>query len=535
MKRITLRKDAYYDSVFLMLAAREIQGLPGVAQAVVTMATPMNIELLVDMGFDAAAFAALSPNDLVIAIDAADDKVLEQATAEALKALTRKKAAAAGSGVGRVGSMDAGLRLVPEANLAVISVPGAYAAREARKSLEAGLHVMLFSDNVSLDDEIALKKLAVSKGLLLMGPDCGTAIINGKPLCFANLVRRGPVGVVAASGTGLQEVTCLLDRYGTGISQAVGTGGRDLNNAAVGGMTSLLAIEALASDPATKVLLVVSKPPAPEVAAKVVATLEKSGKPSVAYFLGLPPQPDSARLAYAADLEEAALLVAALAKGASSPAAAREQIKTAQAGSQLSRPDRAAVTKLAQTEAGRLGTGQLYLRGLYTGGTLADEALFIAHAALGGVWSNNQTDKAWLLEDPRKSKGHTVVDLGDDVFTAGKPHPMIDPEARAERIAAEGKDSGTAVILMDVVLGYGSHPDPAGACVPAIREARSAAAKRGGYLPVVASVTGTPGDPQGFEAQKAKLEAEGVIVMPSNYRAALLAVEIATLAKGGRK
>ncbi len=394
---------------------------------------------------------------------------------------------------------------------------------------------MLFSDNVSLDDEITLKKLAVSKGLLLMGPDCGTAIINGTPLCFANVVRRGPVGVVAASGTGLQEVTCLLDRYGTGISQAVGTGGRDLKNAAVGGMTSLLAIEALAADPATKVLLVVSKPPAPEVAAKVVAALEASGKPAVAYFLGMPPKPDTATLAYATDLEEAALLATLFALGEKTPASARTRIAEDSGDGHWSRPNRAKIQAIAAAEAKNLAASQLYLRGLYTGGTLADEALFIAHAALGGVWSNNQTDKTWLLEDPRKSKGHTVVDLGDDVFTAGKPHPMIDPEARAERIAAEGKDPGTAVILMDVVLGYGSHPDPAGACVPAIREARSAAAKRGGYLPVVASVTGTPGDPQGFEAQKAKLEAEGVIVMPSNYRAALLAVEIATLAKGGRK
>jgi len=535
MKRITLRKDAYYDSVFLMLAAREIQAMPGVSQAVVTMATPMNIDLLVGMGFDAATFAALSPNDLVVAIDAVDEKVSDLATAEALKALTRKKAAEAQSGIGRVGSMEAGIKLVPGANLAIISVPGAYAAREARKCLELGLHVMLFSDNVSLDDEIALKKLAVSKGLLLMGPDCGTAIINGKPLCFANVVRRGSVGVVAASGTGLQEVTCLLDRYGTGISQAVGTGGRDLKNAAVGGMTSLLAIEALSADPATKVLLVVSKPPAPEVAAKVVAALEKSGKPAVAYFLGMPARPDSATVAYAADLEEAALLATLFALGEASPNAARTRIAEDSGDGRWSRPNRAKIQTMASAEAAHLAASQQYLRGLYTGGTLADEALFIAHAALGQVHSNNHTDKDWLLDDPRKSVGHTIVDLGDDIFTAGKPHPMIDPAARAERITAEGNDPGTAVILLDVVIGYGSHADPAGACVPAIRAARAAATKRGAYMPVIASVTGTPGDPQGFDAQKAKLEAEGVVVMPSNYRAALLAVEIARMAKGGRK
>jgi hypothetical protein len=279
---------------------------------------------------------------------------------------------------------------------------------------------------------------------------------------------------------------------------------------------------------------VVSKPPAPEVAAKVVAALEASGKPAVAYFLGMRNPPDSRTLAYATDLEEAALLATLFALGETSPASARTRIAEDSGDGRWSRPNRARIQAMAAAEAGQLAESQRYLRGLYTGGTLADEALFIAHEALGGVRSNNQTDKAWLLDDPRKSVGHTIVDLGDDMFTAGKPHPMIDPEARAERIAAEGDDPATAVILLDVVLGYGSHADPAGACVPAIRSAHAAAAKRGGYLPVIASVTGTPGDPQGFDAQKAKLEAEGVVVMPSNYRAALLAVEIARMAKGGR-
>ncbi len=533
MKRITVKRGSYYDSVFLMLATRGLKGLAGVRNAIVAMATPMNVELLTDMGFAPAELDGLGPNDLVVAVDAENDAAAETAIKEAFDSLTRKKTEAAASGVSKVGSFGAALTLAPEANVALVSVPGAYAAREARKALESGLHVMVFSDNVSLEEEIALKKLAVSKGLLMMGPDCGTAIINGKPLCFANVVRRGPIGVVAASGTGLQETTCLIDRYGSGIRQAIGTGGRDMKSAAVGGMTSLLAIEALSADPETKVILVVGKPPAPDVAAKVVAALRASGKPAVAFFLGAKPGIDEERLAYATNLEEAALLATLFAEGVTSATSAKAKLREDSGNDRYNRPSKLAIETLAAAEARNLTNDQHFLRGLYTGGTLADEALFMAHDMLGGVRSNNQTDPAWTMADPLVSVGNVVIDLGDDFFTAGKPHPMIDPAARAERIAKEGADPATAVILIDVVLGYGSHADPAGACVDAIRAAKASAKARGGYLPVIASVTGTAGDPQGYASQVALLEAEGVIVMPSNYRAALVAVEIARIASKG--
>ncbi len=535
MKQTAVRKDSYYDSVFLMLATRSIKKLTGVSEAVVAMATPMNLELLTGLGFISRELQNLSPGDLVVAVEAQDGSTAEAAIKEAFASLKRrKKTDSETSALRMAGSSQSALKIDPEANIAIISVPGAYAAREARKALEAGLHVMLFSDNVSLADEVALKKLAVSKNLLMMGPDCGTAIINGKPLCFANIVRRGPIGIVAAAGTGLQEVSCLIDRYGSGISQGIGTGGRDMKNAAVGGMTSLLAIKALASDPATKVILVIGKPPAPEVAAAVIAALRASGKPAVAHFLGMPPLEDEPRLAYAHDLEEAALMATIFATTEHDSSEARKLIAEDSGNDRYNRPSRTTIGQLATQESARLSSKQKYLRGLYTGGTLADETLFLAHETLGGVRSNNHTDPSWILADPQKSEGHTVIDLGDDVFTVGKPHPMIDPAARAQRIALEGRDESCAVLLLDVVLGYGSHEDPGGACLDAIRTARAGAKARGGYLPVVASITGTAADPQDYAAQAAKLEAEGVVIMPSNYRAALLAIEIAKKA-GGRK
>jgi FdrA protein len=529
MKKITVRNDSYYDSVFLMLATRELKETKGVKEAVVAMGTPMNLNLLVGMGFAVEQLSLARPNDLVIALDAETGEAADQAVSAALAIINRKKdpAVGAAAGLAHAGSFDSALKTLPDANLALISVPGLHAARATQKAIERGLHVMLFSDNVPLDDEINLKRLAVSKGLLLMGPDCGTAIINGNPVCFANVVRRGPVGIVAASGTGLQEVSCLIDRFGSGISQAIGTGSRDLKDARVAGMTTLLALEALKHDPGTKVLVVISKPPIPEIAAKVTAVLKTAGKPAVVFFLGLAGErKDDGNLTLASSLEETALLACAFASGACDAAAARAMIADRVV-------DMAAVRARALEEAKLLLPGQKYVRGLYMGGTLCDEALFVLHGTLGDVKSNNHVDPAFVPIDPRVSEGNVVIDLGDDYFTVGKPHPMIDPGVRLGRILQDGRDKGTAVILLDIVLGYGSHPDPAGACIEAIGQVKAAAKKRGGHLSVVASVTGTPADPQGLLAQASKLEGAGVIVMPSNYRAALLALEIIRAVRAG--
>jgi succinyl-CoA synthetase alpha subunit len=524
VKKTTLRKDSYFDSVFLMSLGKKLKESGGVADAVVAMGTPMNLELLESEGYAKAELAGAGPNDLVMAVDCASEAAVASALDAASELLKRKVVRPAGA-AHEPASLAAALEDLPMANLAIISLPGAYAAREARKALGSGLHVMLFSDNVALEDEIALKELGRSKGLLVMGPDCGTAIINGMPLCFANVVRRGSVGIVAASGTGLQEVSCLIDRFGSGVSQAIGTGGRDLKNARVGGITMLMGIEALAKDEGTKAIVIISKPPAPEVAAKVLSALGAAGKPSIAHFLGLdakglPSLPASVRLA--GSLEEAASMAAAL-TGSGEEAS---RLLEAEASDEV-------LDELAARESRGLAASQLYVRGFYTGGTVADEAIILLHERLGRVFSNNQTDPRYALPDPRKSVEHTIVDLGDDVFTVGKPHPMIDPSGRNERILAEAGDASVAVLLVDVVLGYGSHPDPAGALIPALRVARSAAKERGGYLPVVASVIGTKGDVQGFAEQVAALEAEGCIVMPSNYRAASLAARIVERRRGG--
>ena len=516
VKKVFVKKDSYHDSVFLMLMSREARSASGVHDATVAMGTEMNLDLLRSQGFEANSLAGATPNDLVIAVDCASAEAADAALAAAKRALGRRPRPVAGGGAGSSPtSLSAALAALPGANLAVISLPGAYAARETRKALESGLHVMLFSDNVSLEDEIALKALSRRKGLLLMGPDCGTAIINGKPLCFANVVKRGPVGIVGASGTGMQEVSCLVDRAGSGVSQAIGAGGRDLKNERVGGATMLMGIEALARDEETKVIVVISKPPAKMVAERVLSALERGGKPAVVFFVGLAPEPERAgsMARFAANLEETAGMAVALAEGGSYT----QRTFTLPA---------AEIEAIVERETRAIGGAQKYLRGFYTGGTLADEAWMLVHQCTGAVYSNNHTDPRFILSDPHRSVGHTIVDLGDDAFTVGRPHPMIDPSARVERMTAEREDAEIAVVLVDVVLGYGSHDDPARALAPAVRTLREAARRRGGYLPVLASITGTEGDPQKLSLQTAKLEAAGCVVMPSNHQASLLATKL---------
>jgi succinyl-CoA synthetase alpha subunit len=373
------------------------------------------------------------------------------------------------------------------------------------KALRLGLNVMLFSDNVSLADEVALKRAARERGLLVMGPDCGTAIIDGVALGFANAVRRGAIGVVGASGTGTQQLTCLVHQAGAGISQAIGTGGHDLHQD-VGGISMLQGLDALARDAETKVIVLVSKPPAPAVAKAVLAAAVRARKPVVVTFIGAPTSEIRGRnLHPARTLEEAALVAVALASGR--------------------RPKRPAPARM-RLPALRLSPKQRYLRGLYSGGTFCYEASALLGDALGSVWSNAPVDARMTLADPWTSRQHTLVDLGDDVFTRGRPHPMIDHRLRNERLLQEASDPEVAVVLLDVVLGYGAHPDPAAEMVPAIRKAQAIARKKRRTLAIVGFVCGTDDDPQGLERQEQALREAGVLLAASSSRAALLAAGI---------
>lgn len=510
-------RNFYRDSVSLMQISSTFAKLPGVEQASAIMASPNNVSLLREAGLLTGSVEATA-NDLLIALQGNAD-ALESALTAAESALKQPPPSSSGTGSSRgipPRSIEMGLGNMVGANLALISTPGEYAASEAFKALSLGLNVMLFSDNVELKDEIALKRFAQSRDLIVMGPDCGTAIINGIPLAFANVVRRGVIGVVGASGTGLQQVTCLVDRWGGGISQAIGTGGHDLHRD-VGGISMLQGLSALAADPSTSVIVLISKPPSPEVAGHVLEAAERAGKPVVVNFLGADPSRVRRGNVFAATtLEDAAAAAVALAEGRN-PGDAEPKCPPISIPSGLS-------------------PGQQYIRGLYSGGTFCYEATLLLKKELGQISSNTPVESGDRLSDVWTSRAHTVIDLGDDLFTRGRPHPMIDHRLRNERLIKEATDPETAVILLDVVLGYGSHADPAGEIIPVVQKAHDLAGKAGRDLVIIGFVCGTAKDPQNLSQQEAALREAGVILAESNAQAVRMAsaVAVGVGAVGGR-
>ena len=500
-----VRRSAYHDSVALLAMARALRADPGVREVAALMGTEANKALMAQSGLLTTEAGAAGPNDLVIVIQAAAEAEAERARARAEALLLGRQARAQAAGRALPRTIESARRRLTRANLALISVPGAFAAAEALKALKLGLHVMLWSDNVLVEDEVALKRLAVDRGLLLMGPDCGTAYLGGVPLGFANAVPRGRIGIVAASGTGLQHVASLLAARGEGISQAIGVGGRDMSDA-VGGLMTLQALEALGGDGATELIVVIAKPPAPAVRARVAATLREIGKPAVVAMLG----PDvsagqDAAITTVTTLEDAAL--AAVARLAGTPWVPKAFAL-----------DTADVRRRIVAARRDLAPGQRAIRGLYAGGTLAHEAVLILSPLVGAVASNLH---------PGSEQIHHVLDLGADEFTVGRAHPMLDPTSRIEAIERCAKEPDVAVLVLDVVLGHGAAADPAGDVAPALEAARAEARAHGRALAVVLSVVGTPSDPQGLGGQIARLEAAGAWVLPSNAQAVRAAACIA--------
>ena len=507
---ICVRKNAYHDSVSLMTLTNELKKSDEIEDAVVSMATDMNKELAENIGFISDDIQSAGPNDLLIALRCPDEEACERMVVRVDELLQSKKKKAAKSKEATYRSIHQANDDDADLNMAVISVAGDYAAREVNAALDCGMNVMLFSVNVSVEDEVAFKNKAHELGLLVMGPDCGTAIIDGVGLCFANDVRRGSIGIVAASGTGLQEVSVIIDRLGGGISQAIGTGGRDLS-APVGGMMMLDGISKLEDDEDTSVIVLVSKPPVPEVAEKVLHAVEQCTKPVVVCFIADEAHRGGDGIVFARSLEDAAIQAVALSKGEDAPSSGKSVYPVAEE---------------ARRFAGKLSANQKSIRALYCGGTLAAEALFEMSKVRDGVVSNVAKKAHQKMSDPFVSTGDTIVDLGDDVFTKGRPHPMIDPSIRCDRIVAEAMDESVGVILLDFELGFGSNADPVGATIEAIEQAQKIAGEQGRHMAFVGYVLGTDRDYQDYQKQCAMLEEAGVLIAQSNLNAVETALAI---------
>ena len=522
--RALLKRNTYYDSITLMSAIQYVKDTIAVEDAGAVMATEANLALLEQAHLLPADFLAQqenmpAPEDLLIAIRAADESLAQSALACAQQKLAGPgNIVVSGSTTPpATRSLEVALRHAASANLAVISVAGEHAWLEAKQALRHGLHVFLFSNNVPIEQEQRLKVLAASKGLLLMGPDCGTAIINGVGLGFSNVAPRGSIGIVGASGTGMQQLICLIAAAGPGISQAIGTGGCDLTET-IDGIMMREGLALLTRDPHTDVIVLVSKLPSKRVANELLAAAAQAAKPVVALFLGITPQEfgtvgDNIRLVKT--LTEGAALAVSLAGGDPARVPGKDALLAFQ--------------PRLEAERAKLAPSQHFIRALYSGGTLCYEAMLLLGEQVGAIASNIPLRPQWALGALTANemyRGHTALDLGADEFTRGKPHPMIDPTTRLHYLARAAEDTETAVILLDIVLGYCSHPDPAAVYAPVIKRLRNEAQAAGRSLPVIVSLCGSEGDPQHLSLQRATLEAAGALVFESNEAAALAAASL---------
>ena len=498
-----IRKNQYYDSVFLMGISRRVSEISGVQQNAVLMGSETNKGLLSSIGIRDAQIDSAQPNDLIVAVIADTPQIVSEVLGKVDEYLLGGVQVAATS---NPHSLEEGLAQKPNANLAVISVPGEYAAREARKALEAGLNVFLFSGNVSIEDELELKRFAAAKKLLVMGPDCGTSLIGGVGFGFANVVRNGSIGVIGAAGTGLQEFTSQVHNAGLGISHAIGTGSHDLSDQ-IKGLTTFAALDALEADRHTQVIAVIAKPPGTKTLTRLIERFKMCTKPVIGCFLGTSAESQKANAVFqrTATIDEAVCLAIQSAGG---EYASDELGFGAEEREWLSH------------EKAAWSSGQKYVRGLFAGGTFCYQSQQIFREAQIVVHSNTPLDPKGKLQDSQRSFEHTLVDMGADEFTLGKPHPMIDGTLRKQRILTESRDSQMAILLLDFILGYNASMDPVGELLDAIIEAKQIAKKRNGALTVVASICGTEGDPQDLNVQTRLLKESGVLVFRSNARAA---------------
>ena len=492
-----MKKGSYHDSVVLMLLTNQISTIEGVKKVSIMMATPANKDIYRQSGLATEELEAASANDLVIVADVDDDSLLETIEKE-MEEFFKKQSTESSEkkGAESVKSWEKALAKQPDANLAVISIPGAYAALEADRALDEGLNVFMFSDNVALEDEVKLKKKAHEKGLAVMGPDCGTGIIQSVPIAFTNKVAPGSIGIIGASGTGIQELTTIIDRLGEGVTNAIGIGGRDLN-AAVGGITMMDMIDAMEDDDSVKVLVIVSKPPAKEVRDKIAARLSSFNKPIVTLFVGEKPEYHEENFYHAYTLDEAARLAVSLVRGEEIPEAVADVDEST----------------FFKAEDGKT------IKAYYSGGTLANEAAMLIKDAMDVKVPPEDIEGYMLQLD-----GNVVVDLGDDAYTQGKPHPMIDPAKRIECMQEAVDDESTGAVLLDIMLGYGSHADMAGALLPTIKKLKAKAEAAGRKVFFIATVCGTKKDYQGYDDAVNKLKEAGVIVCENNKLACRTAI-----------
>ena len=523
---VIIKSNFYRDSLQLMKISDKVRRTsPGVTEASVLMATSTNKGILIRLGFPPSLVEEAKEGDIIIAVRAQDQNSLDMAIQKANDMLeSPEKSLSGDEGKSKLNGLDAALGAMPDANLVLLSIPGEFVKDISLKLIEKRIHQQIFSDHVPIEDELVMKEQAVKNGVLILGPGSGTSIINGKGIGFSNAIKEGPVGIVAAAGTGLQEVITLLDHCGIGVKHGLGVGGADPKEK-IGGLMMLECIKLLEKDPEIEVVGIVSKPPYPAVQEKILGYISQNAKKKyvLAFIGGEQSRGDRMddRITQVSSLASAVLAVA--------KHLGVEQFTRARAETYISQED---LTKRLENEWVKLRDNQKYVRALYTGGTFTYEAQVILGGILPGpIFSNAPILGIKEMVSSLTSEANSIVDLGEEEFTEGRPHPMIDPTIRKLRILEEAKDPEVGVLLMDFVLGYGSHPDPVGAAIREIKEAKEIAARERRYLSVISHVCGAAGDPQGYEGSISKLQSVGSIVLPTNAVAAVGAAMVALRGK----
>ncbi len=500
----------YRDSVFLMNLSQTLTIKSGANQVFATMATRRNKELLARAGLLTPEIETAKPDDLAVAIDAPvelHDNLLKMTR----EYLYSNSASSYGSNYISSISFDDAVLGDSKKQIALISVPGDYARYEAARALEKRLDVMLYSDNISLEDEIALKKMAKRKGVLLMGPECGTSIVNGVPLGFANNIRRGEIGIVSSSGTGAQEVSCLLDRCGLGITTAYGTGARDLIDD-VGGISAITALERLASDPNTKLILVIANLPGIQTRKRLIEVYKKTKKPVFVRYLGSYDYSieEKAGIDFASDLTELANM-------------AINELAPILDSSAINLPQAPALPEKNNYH------GRKFIRGIFSGGTMRSDAIDIITSKLTGtykVYSNFERENVISLTGTDKSREHCFLDMGANEFTVGRPHSLVSPETKLERIIMELCSPETAILITDIVIGYGTAKNQASLLVQAFDKAARITNGKSREVIVLSSVCGTDNDLPSRSSEIEILKDAGIFVFGSNAAAANYAADL---------
>lgn len=512
---VIVKPNFYRDSLQLMKISDKVRRISsGITEASVVMATSTNKGVLIRLGFLPSIIQEAKESDILIAIRAQNKDSLNQAIQKANEMLESPEKIPAGDDVtSKLMDLDSALSAMPDSNLVLLSIPGEYVKDISLKLIDHRIHQQIFSDHVPIEDELEIKEKAVKNNVLILGPGAGTSIINGKGIGFSNAVKQGPVGIVAAAGTGLQEVITLLDHSGIGVKHGLGVGGSDPKEK-IGGLMMMECIKVLEEDPDIQVIGIISKPPSPSVQAKIINYITQHGKKKyVLAFIGGQIETDhtGGTIIQVGSLASAALAVA--------KHIGKQEFMTARSETRISPEE---LSRGLEKEWARLNENQKYIRALYTGGTFTYEAQVILGEMLPApIYSNAPILNIKEMPNSLASEANSIVDLGEEEFTEGRPHPMIDPTIRKLRILEEAKDPQVGVLLMDFVLGFGSHPDPVGAVLREIREAKEIAAKDGRYISVISHVCGAMGDAQGYDDSVNKLRSAGSIVLPTNAIAAV--------------